>query len=120
MAKISININGRRYLLGCDDGEEERLSILGQKLDSRVKALADQFGQIGDLRLLVMVGITLMDELEDTDLVVEKKAERLAADVRRAGEDAINAARRREVRAADSLLDAAKRIEALAEKMVRE
>ena len=34
MAKVSLNINGRKYALGCDDGEEERLMRLGQKLDA--------------------------------------------------------------------------------------
>ena len=59
MAKVSLNINGRKYALGCDDGEEERLMRLGQKLDDRVNNMANQFGQIGDLRLLVMAGITM-------------------------------------------------------------
>lgn len=117
MAKVNITINGRRYALGCDDGEEERLLVLGQKLDNRVKELANQFGQIGDLRLLVMLGITMMDELEDTDSLVEQKAERLAADVRRASEDAVSAAKKRESEAAGSLLEAATRIEKLAEKL---
>jgi len=89
MAKVNITVNGRRYALGCDDGEEERLNVLGQKLDKRIKDLANQFGQIGDLRLLVMAGITMMDELEDTDSLVEQKAERLASDVRKASEDAV-------------------------------
>jgi len=65
MAKVSLNINGKQYALGCDDGEEDRLNRLGQELDNKVTQLADQFGQIGDLRLMVMAGITLMDEIED-------------------------------------------------------
>ena len=40
MAKVSININGRKYALGCEDGEEERLMRLGQKLDDRVNNMA--------------------------------------------------------------------------------
>lgn len=117
MAKVNITVNGRRYALGCDDGEEARLQILGQKLDGRIKELANQFGQIGDLRLLVMAGITMLDELEDTDSLVEQKAERLAADVRRASEDAVSASSKREAEAAKSLLEAAARIEKLAEKL---
>ena len=31
MGKASLEINGRKYALGCDDGEEERLVELGQK-----------------------------------------------------------------------------------------
>ncbi len=117
MAKVNITVNGRRYALGCDDGEEERLLVLGQKFDNRIKELANQFGQIGDLRLLVMAGITMMDELEDTDSLVEQKAERLAADVRRASEDAVSAAKKREAEASRSLLEAAKRIDNLANKL---
>ena len=117
MAKVNITVNGRRYALGCDDGEEERLLVLGQKLDNRIKELANQFGQIGDLRLLVMVGITMLDELEDTDSLVEQKAERLAADVRRASEDAVKASNRRQSEAAASLAEAAERIEKLAKKL---
>ena len=113
MARVSININGRKYALGCDDGEEERLGGLGQRLDERITTLANQFGQIGDLRLLVMAGITLLDELEDIEGKAEKKAEALAADVRKAGEEAMSRARTQQSEAADSLLKAARRIEKL-------
>ena len=65
MAKVSLRINGKQYALGCDEGEEERLTHLGNLLDSTVTQLADQFGQIGDLRLMVMAGITMLDEMED-------------------------------------------------------
>jgi len=83
MGRVSININGRKYGLGCEDGEEERLMRLGQKLDDRVNAMANQFGQIGDLRLLVMAGITLLDELEDVNVAVEEKVDARIGDVRK-------------------------------------
>jgi len=117
MAKVNITVNGRRYALGCDDGEEDRLMVLGAKLDKRIKDLANQFGQIGDLRLLVMAGITMMDELEDTDQLVEQKAERLASDVRKASEDAVKAARKHQNQAVKGITEAAERIERLAEKL---
>jgi len=50
MGKVTLDINGRNYAMGCEDGEEERLLRLGQKLDDRVAEMANQFGQIGDLR----------------------------------------------------------------------
>lgn len=120
MAKVSLDINGRKYSLVCDDGEEDRLLMLGHKLDKRVQGLADQFGQIGDLRLMLMAGITLTDELEDAGNQTEEQAESLAADIRKASEDALTLAREKEVTAADSLLDAAERIEKLAERLSRE
>ena len=120
MAKVSININGRKYALGCDDGEEARLSALGAKLDERVKTLANQFGQIGDLRLLVMAGITMLDELEDVESMADQRAESLAADIRKASEEAISSAGAQQTEAIGSLLKAARRIEALSESLQRE
>ncbi len=113
MARVSINVNGRKYALGCDDGEEERLAMLGEKLDSRVKMLANQFGQTGDLSLLVMAGITMLDELQDVENVAQEKADALVADVRKASEDAMIEAQGQQVEAAESLLKAAQRIEKL-------
>lgn len=119
MAKVNLDINGRRYSLVCDDGEEERLLMLGGKLDTRVRTLADQFGQIGDLRLMLMAGITLLDELEDSSESVDAKAESMASELRKASEDAISLARKREGTAADSLVEAAERIERLAARLSR-
>ncbi len=117
MAKVSININGRKYALGCDDGEEERLMRLGQKLDDRINMLANQFGQIGDLRLLVMAGITLTDELEELNEGVQEQAEKMSEKIRKESDAALVEAQRGEVQASDSLIEAAIRIEGLAEKL---
>ncbi|WP_026941214.1 cell division protein ZapA [Hellea balneolensis] len=117
MAKVSLNINGRKYALGCDDGEEERLMRLGQKLDDRVNNMANQFGQIGDLRLLVMAGITMLDELEDMDKSVDNEVDKRIGNLRKETTAATQLAERTELKAADSLLDAAMRIERLAERL---
>ncbi|MEM7727961.1 MAG: cell division protein ZapA [Pseudomonadota bacterium] len=113
MGKVSLDINGRAYGMGCEDGEEERLERLGRKLDARVQQMAQQFGQIGDVRLLVMAGITLLDEMEDpqgsSDAQVAQAEARLdAAETARQASDA---------QAAQSLMDAARRIERLTERL---
>jgi len=117
MAKVSLNINGRKYALGCDDGEEERLMRLGQKLDDRVNNMANQFGQIGDLRLLVMAGITMLDELEEMNKSVDNEVDKRIGSLRKETEAAARLATKTENKAADSLLDAAVRIERLAERL---
>jgi len=117
MGKVSLEINGRKYALGCDDGEEERLERLGQRLDERIKTLANQFGQIGDIRLLVMAGITMTDELDELRENLDTQAEALSAEIRKKGEDALAAAQKSESTAADALADAARRIERLAERL---
>lgn len=64
MGQVSIDINGRSYGIACDDGEEDHIVSLGDKLAERVKELADAVGQVGDARLLVMAGLLLIDELD--------------------------------------------------------
>ena len=117
MGKVSLDINGRKYAMGCEDGEEERLLRLGQKLDDRVNQMANQFGQIGDLRLLVMAGITLMDEVEDTMDNLDKRVDSRAAGLRKERDAATLASAKVQAAAAKTLTDAAKRIETLAAKL---
>ncbi len=117
MAKVSLEINGRKFALGCDEGEEERLLRLGGMLDERVRAMADQFGQIGDVRLLVMAGITLADELDELNEDLDGRAKTLSAEFARESRQAVSAAKRSEKSASDALLRAAKRIERLAERL---
>jgi len=117
MGKVSLDINGRKYAMGCEDGEEERLLRLGQKLDDRVTKMANQFGQIGDLRLLVMAGITMMDEVEDTIENLDLRVDARAAGLRKERDAAVQARTKAESDAAKALSAAAKRIEGLAAKL---
>jgi len=117
MGKVSLDINGRKYAMGCEDGEEERLLRLGQKLDDRVAQMANQFGQIGDLRLLVMAGITLMDEVEDTMENLDLRVDARAAGLRQERDAATLASAKSQAEAAKALSEAAQRIEGLASKL---
>ncbi len=117
MGKVSLNINGRAYGLGCETGEEERLMRLGQKLDERVAQMANQFRQIGDLRLLVMAGITLLDEMEDPKGSLEAQMEKRLKLLESEAEAATDARDRTELEAAEALLSAAQRLERLAERL---
>lgn len=65
MAQVSLTINGRKYQIACDNGQEAHLSRLGAYVDKRVSELAAAVGQIGDARLLVMVSLLVADELSD-------------------------------------------------------
>lgn len=117
MGKVSLEINGRKYALGCDDGEEVRLEGLGQKLNARIGVLANQFGQIGDLRLLVMAGISMMDELEEAREGIADQAREMSNALQRQSEDDLQEARASEASAADALVDAARQIEKIADKL---
>ena len=114
MAKVSLNINGKQYALGCDDGEEERLSHLGELLNERVKMLANQFGQIGDLRLMVMAGITMLDEMEDLKGDRDESVSEATREIERNSQTALELAKASENNAVSELNSAAEKLEKLA------
>lgn len=65
MAEVQITVNGRVYHMACDDGQEEHLLSLADYVSGRVAELAENMGQVGDARLLVMASILIADELSD-------------------------------------------------------
>lgn len=81
MVQVSVDINGRKYQIACDDGQEAHLTRLGNYVDSRVSELIAAVGQIGDAQLLVMVSLLVADELADAyaELEVAESPERGAA-----------------------------------------
>lgn len=117
MGKVSLNINGRAYGLGCEDGEEARLTRLGDKLNARVMQMAEQFGQIGDLRLLVMAGITLLDEMEDPESSVDAQVERKTKSLTSQLDKETKARAKTEAEAIEHLLGAAQRISRLSDRI---
>ncbi|HEV7437371.1 MAG TPA: cell division protein ZapA [Pseudorhizobium sp.] len=75
MAQVTVTIDGKAYRMACEEGQEDHLTDLAGRLDQYVAHLKSQFGEIGDLRLTVMAGIMIMDELAE---VKRKLAEREA------------------------------------------
>lgn len=63
MAVVAINIDGQKYNLSCDNGQEERLLSFAQMLDKKAAVIRKSFPQIPDNMLLVMVAILLAEEL---------------------------------------------------------
>ena len=71
MAEVTMTLNGRTYRLECDDGEEEHLLGLSEVVGARLRAHQEQFGQVGDERLLLMTALTIADELSETQSKLE-------------------------------------------------
>ncbi len=90
MPQVEIMVNGRAYLIACEEGQELHLGRLGRLLDGKVAGLAKAVGQVGDARLLVMAGLIIADELHDA----EARANQLR------GEAAAAASAREQARAA--------------------
>lgn len=64
MGKVSVTLNGRAFTIGCEDGQESYLRDLARHLDTHVTDLSKRVGQIGDLRLLLMASLVVVDELK--------------------------------------------------------
>jgi len=65
MAQISIEVNGRPYAVGCEDGQEAHLLELARLFDHQVRQVSQDMGQLGDTRLFLMGALLLADELAD-------------------------------------------------------
>jgi cell division protein ZapA len=79
MAHANVTINGRRYRMACDDGQEQHLAGLAQDFDQRIAKLRENFGEIGDMRLTVMAALIVADELSEARRRMLRAEEELAA-----------------------------------------
>ena len=68
MATVTVEINGRPYAVGCADGQEDRVRILARQFDGHVRQVAGEVGHVGDIRLFLMAGLLLADELHEARL----------------------------------------------------
>ena len=65
MATVTVEVNGRPYQVGCAEGQERRVAALAAEFDRQVRQVAQDVGQVGDLRLVLMAGLLLADENQD-------------------------------------------------------
>jgi cell division protein ZapA len=74
MSQVSVSIDGRKYRLACNEGEEARLESLAGMIDQKIGEMRKTFGEIGDQRLVIMAALTIADSL--TEAKDEAAAER--------------------------------------------
>ena len=78
MSQVSVTIDGRKYRLACNEGEEARLESLAGTIDEKIGEMRKTFGEIGDQRLVIMAALTLADSL--TEARDEAAAQRKRSD----------------------------------------
>ncbi|MGV1872878.1 cell division protein ZapA [Agrobacterium rosae] len=71
MAQVTVMIDGKAYRMACEAGQEDHLTDLASQFDQYVGHLKSQFGEIGDLRLTVMAGIMITDEMSELRRKIE-------------------------------------------------
>ncbi|MBL8629882.1 MAG: cell division protein ZapA [Rhodospirillaceae bacterium] len=108
MGQVSISIRGRQYQIACDDGQEAHLARLGRYLDQQAEDLVKQAGSINEPLMMVMIALTIADQLTDAN----EKIDTLTA-------DAVAAQAQIDTGTAGVLTTLAKRIEDIAASLER-
>ena len=106
MAQVTVQVNGKPYSVGCEDGQERHLVDLAKLFDEQVRQVSQDVGNLGETRLFLMGALLLADELADAKArlaTVQAEHSRLASEYNRV-----------EIRASLALDNAAKKIEKLA------
>lgn len=67
MAHVSVTIDGKIYRMACDEGQDDYLRMLAERMDQSIKSLREGFGEIGDQRLAIMAGIMMADQLNQRE-----------------------------------------------------
>ena len=113
MPEVNVEINGRKYRMACEEGQQKHLIGLAARFNAQVEGLKGAVGEIGDNRLTVMAGIAVVDELAEA----ERKIKELQTEVTvltRAGQEVSAEIEALEERFAAKLDEAARKLESVA------
>lgn len=113
MPEVNVEINGRKYRMACEEGQQAHLIGLAARFNEQVEGLKGVVGEIGDNRLTVMAGIAVVDELAEA----ERKIKALETEVTvltRAGQEVAAEFDALEHRWASKLGEAARKLETVA------
>ncbi len=67
MAQVDVNINNRTYRISCKDGEEDRVESLALLINTQVKSLAKEIGQLGEARMILLAALVLLDKADENE-----------------------------------------------------
>ena len=65
MAQVSVEVNGRPYVIGCEDGQEQRLTQLAAVVDAQVRQVGRDVGALGETRLMLMGALVMADDIAE-------------------------------------------------------
>ncbi len=112
MGEVSVEINGRKFRMACEDDQESHLSALAARFNTHVDQFKGSFGEIGDNRLTVMAGIAVLDELVEAERRIEQ-LEGEVTGISASREATIAEANALQVEVTRTLSDTARKIEAV-------
>ena len=63
MGRVTVDLNGKGYVLGCEDGREAHLQTLAARIDEKLRLIAPDAGAAGEARLILMAALLIADAL---------------------------------------------------------
>jgi len=111
--EVNVEINGRKYRMACEEGQQKHLIGLAERFNTQVEALKGAVGEIGDNRLTVMAGIAVVDELAEAERRI-KELEQEVLVLTRAGQEVAAEIETLESKFAEKLNNAAQTLESVA------
>ncbi len=67
MGRVTIEVNGKPYVIGCEDGREAHLTSLAARVDEKVRQIAPDAGAPGEARLILMAALMIADDLHGAE-----------------------------------------------------
>lgn len=74
MAEVTVEVAGRSYRLGCDDGEEQHLSALAARIDAEARRISKGMNQMAEGRLMLMAALLVADKLHEAEAQITEQA----------------------------------------------
>jgi cell division protein ZapA len=79
VGRVTLEINGRPYVVGCEDGGEAHVRALAARIDETARQMAPEAGAPGEARLILMAALVIADQLVEAEAAI-RAAEARAID----------------------------------------
>jgi len=73
MTKVTVSVNGNNYEVACENGQEKHLLELTKMVEEHCSKLVGSLGDVSNAQLMLLVSLTLADELYDLKFGNSKK-----------------------------------------------
>jgi len=71
MSIVNISIANKKYQIGCENGQEERLLSLSKMVDARAFQILDKIGPMPESQMLVTLCVVMADEISNNEDIAE-------------------------------------------------
>ncbi len=71
MAEVSFTILGKTERMQCEDGQEETLLKLANRINERLMELKGAMGNVSDQKLYLTLCLMMMDEMIDAEKIID-------------------------------------------------